>query len=118
MTKEEIRQIVAQQAQCSVHAEREQIPVRGNAMASGNDRTDRALEDAILARLDRDDIWAWAAVTVTANWQGIEGSAHLGCCCYLDEHDFRECSGYFDDLASEALEEIVERVHHIVQALA
>jgi hypothetical protein len=63
----------------TIHAEVDETPVRGNALASGDDAADREYEDEILARLRDDDVWAWACVEV------------------------RE-SGYFGDLCREAAE--------------
>ena len=40
-----------------VTAAQDDIPVRGNAMASGDDATDRECEDDILTRLDSGDVW-------------------------------------------------------------
>ncbi len=49
-----------------VHAE--DIPVRGNAMSSGDNELDREVEDAILARLAQGEEWAWCTVEVIAHW--------------------------------------------------
>lgn len=84
----------------------EHIPVRGNAMASGDDAADRELEDEILARLDRGDLWAWCSVRVKAIAPdgSIGCSSWLGGCSYKDEADFRNDGGegYFTDLCNEA----------------
>lgn len=93
-----------------IEAEPEDVPVRGNAMASGDERADREAEDAILARLDAGDTWAWASVTVVASWHGIEGRDHLGCCSYDSEEDFRTAGDYFDDMKAEALADLLGKV--------
>ena len=89
-------------------AEPEHIPVEGNAIASDDDAFDQEIERNILSRLHQDDIWAWAAVTVTVSWGPFAASNHLGCCSYVDEDDFRQPGGYFDDMVDEALEELNE----------
>jgi hypothetical protein len=73
--------------------------VRGNAVASGNDKYDRQVEDDILARLEVCDVWAWATVKVTATYEGldgVEGAFYLGCCNYADEEDFKSDADYAD----------------------
>lgn len=40
--------------------------VRGNALVSGDAALDKAVEDEILERLRRGDVWAWAEVEVRA----------------------------------------------------
>ena len=97
----------------TVTAEPEWTPVRGNAMASGDDAIDKAVEDAILQRLEQGDTWAWAAVTVTVAWAGISASAYLGCCSYADEADFRQPGGYFDDLVDESLTSLNEELERL-----
>lgn len=88
----------------------EHIPVRGNAMVSGDDAADRELEDEILARLDRGDLWAWCSVRVKAVAAdgSIGCSSWLGACCYKNEADFRNDGGegYFTDLCREAADEL------------
>src|ERR1700692_675881 len=81
----------------TLQVEQDDIAVRGNAMASGDEAYDKEGEDGILARLDRGDVWAWACVKVTVAGYGCEGTDYLGCCNYADEQDFRK-GGYFDDM--------------------
>ncbi len=89
-----------------IRAEPDDLPVRGNAMASGNDAFDREAEESIISRLEDGDVWAWAAVTVTVAWGVFAASDHLGACSYADEADFRQPGGYFDDMIDAALEQI------------
>jgi hypothetical protein len=101
-----VRPLTAREVTFAVEPQPEDIPVRGNAMASGDDKVDKEYEDEILERLDNDDIWAWCHVVVTARWNGFEGTAGLGGCCYEDERDFRKNSCYFSDLCEEALDDL------------
>ena len=89
-----------------IQAEPELIPVEGNASASGDDAFDREVEHNILCRVQQGDVWAWGAVTVTVTWGPFSASDHLGCCSYVDEDDFRQPGGYFDDMVDQALEEL------------
>ena len=81
-----------------IEAEQDDIEVRGNAMASGDDEADKKYEDEIIDRLDRGDVWAWAAVTVIAEYEGFKGWDHLGGNTYNDERDFVRNSGYYQDV--------------------
>ena len=57
--------------------EQEDIPVRGNAIASGDDVFDRRVEDEIITRLTRGDICAWCSVRVDAMIR-VEGQLFVG----------------------------------------
>lgn len=94
--------------------EPEDTQVRGN-FSSGDDEADTALEDEIIARLNRDDIWAWCCVKVVATlWiedtQYRGESAFICGCSYKNEREFREPGGYFDDLKNEALDALAEQL--------
>ena len=84
--------------------------VRGNAMVSGDDDADKAVEDAILARLDDGDVWAWASVCVKATWGGFTGTDYLGGCSYKDEADFTAPGGYYEDMKAAALDDLNAKV--------
>jgi len=60
-----MKKITAEDCEIKVEALEEDIPVRGNALASGDAEADRACEDEILARLEAGDIWAWCTVRVS-----------------------------------------------------
>ena len=83
-------------------AEADHIPVRGNAIASGDDDYDRKVENEILERLDAGDVWAWASVEVSANCNrcGEPMSEYLGACSYANADDFR-VGGYYVDMCDE-----------------
>lgn len=92
-----------------IEAEFDDIPVRGNAMASGDDAFDKEVEDKILRDIEDGDVWAWAAVTVTATYDGIPGVAgsdHLGAVSEDNEERFKEPGGYYDDMKNIARDEL------------
>lgn len=108
---------LAKLATITLRAEVDDIPVRGNAMASGDDAADQAVENEILARLDNGDVWAWAHVTVTATFGGSrQGRANLGACSYESEADFRR-DPYFTDMVREALEELASNLESTGKAI-
>jgi hypothetical protein len=79
------------------------IPVRGNAIVSGDDDFDAKVEDEILARLERGDQWAWCTVLVEVQHGRFIGRSYLGACCYDDEADFKR-GGYYEQMVEEARE--------------
>lgn len=90
--------------------EQDDMPVRGNAISSGDDEFDRKTEQEIIDRADSGDVWAWAQVTVKASWAGFEGFDYLGGCSYKDEKDFTstEEGGYFRDMVKTSVEDLVK----------
>lgn len=100
-----------------VIADYEHIPVRGNAISTGDDDEDKSHEDWIIERLDSGDVWAWAMVTVRGRWNGLSAETYLGCCCYKDELDFRAPGGYFQDMQAEVLDELQAQAEDIAASM-
>lgn len=67
--------------------EEEDTPLDGNASAWG-EPDDTTYANAIRARLEDGDVWAWAVVRVTVTDGVLEGTAYLGGCTYADAADF------------------------------
>jgi len=92
------------------------VPVRGNAAASGDDVEDRAVEDEILRRLDAGDVWAWCLVTVRArlevDGERFTGYASLGACNYDGEQDWRASN--WVDMKAEALDDLLSKLDDAV----
>lgn len=84
-----------------IEVEQDDLDLRGNVMASGDDALDREAEAEVSRRLNQGDVWAWAMVTVIASCEGFEGRACLGGCSYEDEAAFRQ-GGYYEDMCAEA----------------
>ena len=110
-------------AEIHLIAEYDHIPVRGNAIVSGDDDFDKSVEDELIERLNDGDVWAWASVEVYASVEiggvTVQGdSEYLGCCSYRDESDFVNNSGYYDDMKATALESLIEKVNSLKLALA
>jgi len=100
-----------------VEAFPEYVPVRGNAMASGDDEFDTEVEDDILSQLDDGNEWAWATVKVTGSYFGMESHQFLGCCSYRSEADFKSC-GYYTDMQSEVLADLQCAIDSLVVQFA
>ena len=98
------------------------LAVRGNALASGDDAEDKACEDEILARLESGDVWAWAAVTCRAIPVGNDefwGADHLGGCSYENTAGFL-AGGYWADMKEVAKADLLgtlERAGETLDAL-
>lgn len=105
-----IREVTVGMVEFTLVPETEDIPVRGNALASGDPRVDQEAENEILAALAQGNCWAWCGVRVTAHWHGFEGDAYLGCCSYRDKADFLENSGYYADLQKQALADLNTKI--------
>ena len=100
----------------SIEAEQEDIPVRGNAVASGDNDVDKEIEDRILRDLEW-NIWAWCSVTVRCTYGPFNGEAHVGCCSYDDEEAFKESSGYYLDMQIEALDDLISNMQDAAKAI-
>lgn len=111
------RKLRAEEVTFTVECLEEEIPVRGNAMASGDDAADREQEEWVFRELDAGNQWAWCTVKVTARWNGIEGVDYLGCCSYRSEADFRAPGGYLDDLKAEALDALNAKIAETLSTL-
>lgn len=97
-----MRKLRMDEVKFSVEVEFDDIPVRGNALASGDDAADKECEDEILARLERDDVWAWCWVEVTAHWGDHEGKDSLGGISVRNEAEFNEV--FLPNMKANALE--------------
>ena len=85
-----------------VRAEQDHIPVRGNALASGDAQADRMEENRILQRLREGDVWAWACVEV----RGVYGSLNL----HTDGRNFKkeEREEMLDALIYRRIDELMD----------
>lgn len=97
--------------------ERDSTPVVGNCSASGDEEFDKRMEAEILARIKNKDVWAWACVTVVASYRDYEGREFLGCCCYLNQQDFKQCD-YYEQMKSAALFDLLSKLKPAHEAYA
>jgi hypothetical protein len=98
--------------------EEEDLPVRGNAVHSGDPEVDRKIEDEILERLDRGDYEAWCigVVTATVTVDGVRfaSQATLGACSYNSEEEVRKACFEDHDLKTEAKEALKQTLRNTV----
>ena len=98
----------------SIDVEMDDIPVRGNVLASGDKAKDKAAEDEILRRLDAGDVWAWCFVRVKAKLGPFEGFDSLGSFSYRDEEDFMR-DDYYRGMVKLAVEDLEEEMKRAVE---
>ena len=110
MTTIRIKIPTIEQVEFSLKVEEEEIPVRGNAIDTGNREEDRKYEKKILDRLDAGDVWAWCSVLITCEWRGLKGYASLGCCCYTNEADFKNNSLHYEEMRQEAYADLLKKI--------
>ena len=91
----------------------EVIPIKGNAMASGDPEEDRRTEDWIQTELDSGNEYAWCVMKVTAEFKGYRGVDYLGCCSYTSRFDFMQ-SDYLNDMKDQALQDLNNTLAKIV----
>jgi hypothetical protein len=89
MHKTKRRKLTEADVTFTVEVEQDELEIRGNAMASGDDAADRELEDQIISQLDSGNMAAWCTVTVVARWTDpagdtFEGTDNIGACSFLD----------------------------------
>ena len=111
LTQEDVR------TELSVFPE-EDLPVHGNACYSGDKEFDQMVEKEILARLEQNDVWAWAMVRVTVEWEGLVSTQYIGGCCFENEEDFRNNSGYFECMVDEAVGRLNKRIHNLYERMS
>lgn len=98
-----------EQVEFTIEVQQDDSQIEGNAMASGDNEADKKAENEIYEQLEGGNVWAWASVTVTAEWKGIEGFDRLGQCSYKSQEDF-EGDGYYADMKAVAYAELVSKI--------
>lgn len=102
-----MRKLSKEDVQWSIECLPEDLPVRGNAQASGDSASDKECEDYILRELAFGNCWAWCTIRVTCKWKAWYGVAYLGGVSVQDEGDFTfGNSDYYEQLQYEALEDL------------
>lgn len=106
--------------------EEEHIPIRGNAMASGDAELDRQVEDEIIADLNAGKLEAWCCAHVRAflTFSGTErafvsdGDAYRGACSYRTENELWESMTLDYDLDGEARALAVADLRKLISSVA
>lgn len=112
-----LKRLTKNECKITITAELDDTPIRGNAMASGDDAYDKEVEDEIINRVNDGDVWAWASIKVTASWSGYEGTDYLGCCSYKNEEDFINGDTYYDSMVIAAVDDLNRKLAKIYEEL-
>jgi len=104
------RNISKKEVDFKIRLHPELIPVRGNAIFSGDEAYDEFVEDQILDKLVSGNQWAWCTVEVEASYNGNIVSEYLGACSYESERDFRACDTYAE-MCDRAFEKLSAKVN-------
>lgn len=102
------------QVEFDIHCMEESTPIKGNVMASGDDKEDAAAEQWVIDQLYSGNSWAWCTVKVTANYRGLEGSDYLGCCSYRSTPDFMN-DAYFNDMKQTAYNDLIQQIKNLAK---
>jgi hypothetical protein len=90
----------------------ESTPIKGNALASGDDATDKKQERMIERQLANGNSWAWCCVQMKGTYKGLEASDYLGCCSYKSQKDF-ERDGYYQDMKTTVFADILKQIENL-----
>jgi hypothetical protein len=101
-----------EQVEFTLQCEPEEMTVKGNCSAI-DEETDKETEQYIYDQLDSGNDWAWCCVTVKAHYKHIEGSASLGGCSYASRKDFKENSGYYEDMKLSAYNDLIANLQSL-----
>ncbi len=118
MNKEALHKYIMENAEFETSAEVDDLEVRGNALASGDDAEDKAEEDRIIAEVNSGNVWAWACVKVTCLFRHWTGDDYLGGCSYDSQESFEQPGGYYDDMKSQAVDDVIQQIYSYKNALA
>ena len=97
-----MRKLLEKDVEFEIAVLAEDMPVRGNALVSGDDDLDTQAENEIIEDYNNGNEWAWCTVRVTARWRDFVGADFLGGCSYESEKDFI-AGGYYEDMKARAL---------------
>jgi len=96
----------------TIECEPEQMEIKGNCSAI-DDETDSQTEQYIYDQLNNGNYWAWCCVTVRASYKHIEGTASLGGCSYASRKDFKDNSGYYEDMKQSAFNDLISKLQSL-----
>lgn len=92
-------------------AQAEDMAVRGNCIASGDDKYDTRVENRIIKRLDNGDLSAWFCARVVAYKAGVElAEDYLGGCSYKSFKDFLKAGDYHSDMIATVIDRAKETI--------
>ncbi len=106
----EMRQFIPTELAFTLFCEPDDLPIKGNALVSGDDEADRECEEKIQAQLDAGNRWAWCLITIRADWGGFSGFDNLGACSYVNAEGFCQPGDYYEDMVGNAIEDLLDKI--------
>lgn len=100
----------------SLNASEVEFKVEIEHEIDGPDFDDAETQAWIEKELDRDNVFAWCWVRVTATWNGLEGEDALGGCSYRNARDLEE--NLLGDMRANALADLNERLAKFAAEIA
>lgn len=113
----EIKHPPIEKCKFTLDAKEDDFPVMGNVSACGDKAIDEMVEQRVYDRLENGDIWAWASVVVTCEYEGFRGRDYLGGCNYANEEDFVS-SDYYEDMKKAAYEDMINEIDATARRLS
>lgn len=113
-----MRKLTVGDVEWVLRAEAEDVPIRGNCLASGNDADDEAAAVDIEAQLEGGNEWAWCCAVLKGRYKGLCAIETLGCCSYASEADFTAPGGYYEDMQAAILDELQAQAEELCESLA
>lgn len=119
MNYEQLLKYIKQHGKATFEPLEEEMPVRGNALASGDNALDKECEDKIIAKLNSGDMSAWfcACVKVTLYGHNEVGRSYLGACSYDSFAEFVSDNYYYPQLVSDAQDDLAMQLDSKYHAL-
>jgi hypothetical protein len=109
MEKSELIEFLKDNAKIEFTAEGEHIPVRGNALDSGDDAEDKKAEDYIIEQLNKGNLSNWFSAKISATYDNFHGVDYLGCCSYASFEEFQK-DAYYTSMVEQAIEDLAGQI--------
>lgn len=77
-----------------------------DAAIDAEDWADEETLRRIRRELQLGNQWAWCTAVVEGRYGSLTANAHLGACSYRNAEDFKQSSGYYEDMRNEVLEDL------------
>lgn len=110
-----MKQLTLKDVTITIDATQEDIPIRGNFFATGDEKRDKRAEDRVIKALES-TVWAWCKATVTVSYMGLQSSENCSCCNYKSQDDFLRGDTY-KDMVKDCLRKLQLKVNNLVSSV-
>jgi len=70
--------------------------------------------DSLLDEARNVNVWKWCMVEVKGTYKGLTASEYLGGCSYESEEDFKNDSGYYEDMVNAVISDLNKQIAELV----